>query len=184
MSFAAALAPPGGVVSASIADSIEDAKRSAAELAKNATIPGGEALLAFIDPREFNQFLFWNSLCMYLSLVTFLMMMSGIPLKHRLLVWLCSALMYADVFALDSLFSGVVSLTTPRVGGVWARDAKIRKGLKYGWMGALALVLVVLTVRLLYRFAMTFSKKTITDEEVGGGAATGDAAGGDGAART
>lgn len=187
MSFAAALAPPGGVVSASIADSMEEAKRSIAELTNNApaTLPGGEAVLAFIDPAEYHRFLFWNGMCMYCSLIILLLMLSGTPLKHRLMVWLCSALMCLDVLAVGNMFSIVVSLTTPRVGGVWARDAGIRTILMYVWIGALAVVVGVITIRMVYWCVAKCSKREIMDEEVGVGLASvvRDAAGGVGAAR-
>ncbi|XP_028752071.1 uncharacterized protein LOC114711809 [Neltuma alba] len=108
MTFQAALNPPGNVTQQNVGPgdppfnltSPEDRPlgclpyrdESGHNLSSGPILPG-EAMLAYSNEEYFRPFIMYNTICFVASLCVAFLLVSGLPLKHRFVMWMLSAAM-------------------------------------------------------------------------------------------
>ncbi|WJX92185.1 hypothetical protein P8452_73864 [Trifolium repens] len=126
MTFQTALNPPGGVRPVK-----DDKGKHPNEIGctsqYNITLKlcPGEAVLAVIYSKEYEKFLFWNTICFIASLSVLLMLVSGIRFDHRFPMWLLSMGMCFTLTSLVITYIRAVQLVTP--DPVWGPAQNFQK---------------------------------------------------------
>ncbi|KAI9119907.1 hypothetical protein K1719_009296 [Acacia pycnantha] len=107
ITFQAALNPPGSIIQQAIRPSDPDFNFTSTfnasidygpldclcyidESGSNSSSCPGEAILSHRDPYSFDQFITYNTISFVASLRVALLLVSGVPLKHRFVMWMLS----------------------------------------------------------------------------------------------
>ncbi|XP_057452998.1 uncharacterized protein LOC130744853 [Lotus japonicus] len=147
MPFQLATNPPGGVFQANGGVPV-----SVARICRdNDTIQcPGEAVMAVVYEEEvYTNFLICNTVSFIASLTVCLLLVSGIPLKHRLVIWVLSIGMCITITSLALTYMFAASMVT--LDPVWeAADKMFGRVLKI-WVHLLGIVGVYLIIRMVYR---------------------------------
>ncbi|KAL3844269.1 hypothetical protein ACJIZ3_001672 [Penstemon smallii] len=107
MAFQAAVSPPGGVWQ-------EDMfKDSQGNLLLNPR-RGGEAIMGHKHPKAFKSFIRSNTVAFVTSLSTILLLISGLPFRHRLVMWGLMVIMWSTVTATAVTYAFCIFVVTPK----------------------------------------------------------------------
>ncbi|XP_057450824.1 uncharacterized protein LOC130742740 [Lotus japonicus] len=153
MTFQLATNPPGGVFQANGGNLVDDI----ISCLDNDTIQcPGEAILAVVYEYTYTHFLISNTISFVASLSLCLLLVSGIPLKHRFVIWGLSIGMCITITSLALTYMFAASMVTPNP--VWeTADSMFGLVLKI-WIVLLGVVGVFLIIRMLYRVAKWINK--------------------------
>ncbi|KAI4308546.1 hypothetical protein L6164_031605 [Bauhinia variegata] len=152
ITFHAALNPTGGVVQTSTESGntlygCSDAYNVGQNETQAYTICTGEAVLAVVYSDDYLSFLKFNTFSFVASLSAALLLLSGIPLRNRFLMWFLSIAMSASLTFLAVTYLRAVLMVIP--DPVW-HDAKINfEKLMWIWIGLLLLICLFTTIRFL-----------------------------------
>ncbi|PNX77174.1 hypothetical protein L195_g033137 [Trifolium pratense] len=180
MTFQMALNPPGGV--RSIKDEANpptsayayppdayayppDANNGNPNDALSCTLDGylylkvcpGESVLAVVYEDLYFRFLVSNTICFIASLSILLLLVSGIPLDHRLPMWMLSIGMWVTLTSLAISYLTAVGMTTP--DPLYAKASKFIEMLIRVWMILLAIITLCHTLRLIIWIVKLIYKK-------------------------
>ncbi|KAI9078528.1 hypothetical protein K1719_039466 [Acacia pycnantha] len=107
MTFQSVLNPPGGFVQQGIYDSNNTFSSSSPldclEVKGDQSCPG-EAILASRDPEDFRCFIIHNTIAFVASLGVALLLISGLPLKNKVMMWMLSMGMFITLTALGRAY--------------------------------------------------------------------------------
>ncbi|KEH18438.1 putative PGG domain-containing protein [Medicago truncatula] len=174
MTFQMVLNPPGGVMS--IKDGTDPPGTNANPPSTNANPPDaddsdknctfiygerlcpGEAVLAVGDSYGYFQFLISNTICFVASLSICLLLVSGIPLNHRFLMWLLSIGMWVTLTSLAYSYLTAVLMTTPN--SVYVEATKVVNKVFLTWIGLSGFVGLCHTLRLVTWGVNVFLKRS------------------------
>ncbi|KAI4308551.1 hypothetical protein L6164_031610 [Bauhinia variegata] len=149
ITFQAGLNPPGGVLQASTGPEnppVGCTSTVGLSVDENKTCPG-EAVLGVVYPEEYFVFLWFNTFSFVGSLSAALLLVSGIPLRHRFPMWFLSITMCASLLCLAMTYLSSVSMLTPlRVYGVTVYNLVILLRI---WIALLGLVILFFVLRFL-----------------------------------
>ncbi|WMV41987.1 hypothetical protein MTR67_035372 [Solanum verrucosum] len=137
MAFQAGVNPPGGVWQES-------------EELTNQEIPphkAGQAVMAFIHPKSYRFFLRANTIAFVSSLSTILLLISGLPFRHRIFMWGLMVIMWSTVSSIAVTYGVSIYILTPGKDND-ALGQIIEIGI-FVWCGLMALLLLSNTIRLL-----------------------------------
>ncbi|XP_057455118.1 uncharacterized protein LOC130746496 [Lotus japonicus] len=150
MAFQLATNPPGGVFQANGGDSVAKIKSC---LDNDAIQCPGEAVLAVVNEDDYSLFLTFNTISFISSLSVCLLLVSGIPLKHRVIIWILSIGMCISITSLALTYLVAASMVTPNHvwGNVFALALII-------WIGLLGIVSVYLIIRMIYSVGKWITK--------------------------
>ncbi|KAG6425835.1 hypothetical protein SASPL_110040 [Salvia splendens] len=132
MAFQAAVSPTGGVWQ----DDTTDHK-------------AGEAVMAYKDPRIYRNFMRSNTVAFVTSLSVILLLIMGLPFKYRFFMWALVLIMWVSVTAVGVTYGASIMVATP----VIHKDSlsSVIQIAIIAWVGLMSLLLVVNTIRHLYR---------------------------------
>ncbi|KAI4308545.1 hypothetical protein L6164_031604 [Bauhinia variegata] len=161
ITFQAALNPPGGVVQTSTESGntlygCSDAYNVDQNETQAYTICTGEAVLAVVYSDDYLSFLKFNTFSFVASLSAALLLVSGIPLRNRFLMWFLSIAMSASLTFLAITYLRAVLLVTP--DPVWDDARRNFKKLMWIWIGLLLLIILFITIRFLVWLVRKCSK--------------------------
>ncbi|KAI4308636.1 hypothetical protein L6164_031692 [Bauhinia variegata] len=152
ITFQAALNPPGGLVQTStesngtkIDCSTLITKSSKINIPANTTICTGESVFAVLYQPLYRNFMFSNTFAFVASLSAALLLVSGMPLRQRFLMWFLSIALSASLTSLAFTYLfGVLLLSPDSIYDVQDTVMKIAMGI---WIGLLVLVMLLNTIR-------------------------------------
>ncbi|CAN6682431.1 unnamed protein product [Malus baccata var. baccata] len=105
VAFQAALSPPGGVWQD---DYFEHSNGTAVERPHTA----GQSVMANTEPRNYGQFMIFNTIAFLASLSIILLLVSGLPMRRKRLMWLQMVIMWIAITALTgTYFIGLIIMT-------------------------------------------------------------------------
>lgn len=139
MAYQAALNPPGGVWS----DDKHDSE-------SGTSIMEGTSILATYDPRTY--MLFWvnNTMSFAASLNIILLLVSGVPIKRRVIMWLLMLAMWLTMWFMALTYCTSMKAITPSHGAFeveWVKTIRIVQFLVRSLMGLITIVFLVHTCR-------------------------------------
>ncbi|KAM5554338.1 hypothetical protein ABKV19_022619 [Rosa sericea] len=165
MTFQATINPPGGFWQEMNTNSTFDGATIC-----SATKPcvAGTAVSSYIHRDYFNNFQTYNAICFLFSLSITLLLISGFPLRKRVLVWLLSIVMCLTLTFLALTFSEGAKMVVPKsVDSEYTTAIRIVGSVTLFWVPLLGLValynairLLIWLVKLLWR--IIFPKKEVT----------------------
>ncbi|RHN39387.1 putative PGG domain-containing protein [Medicago truncatula] len=162
MTFQMILNPPGGVMS--IKDGENPPSTDASPPSTNANPPNadnydkictfvykerlcpGEAVLAVRDSSGYLRFLISNTICFIASVSVCLLLVSGIPMHHRFLMWLLSLGMWVTLTSLAYSYLTAAIMTTP--DRVYFEATEVVNKVFFTWIGLSAFIGLCHTLRL------------------------------------
>nr|AFK35344.1 unknown [Medicago truncatula] len=112
LTFSLATNPPGGVVQASLDDSNYCSTILNTRMV-NTTICLGEAILATRLKDDYLAFLICNTFCFIASLSVIFVLVSGIPINNKFLIWLLSIVMSIILSGLALTYLFAAGMVTP-----------------------------------------------------------------------
>ncbi|KAL8537494.1 hypothetical protein ACS0TY_012570 [Phlomoides rotata] len=137
MAFQVGVSPPGGIWQD---DSTDIAKPYRA----------GESVMAHNNPKAFKSFMRSNTICFVSSLSTILLLISGLPFRRRILMWILMVIMWLTITTVAVTFAISIVVVTPK------KDKKSLKNvisIAVGvWIGVMGILLIGNTVRLVDRW--------------------------------
>nr|AFK44357.1 unknown [Lotus japonicus] len=141
MTLQLATNPPGGVFQANGGVPVSYAKICL----DNDTIQcPGEAVMAVVYEKVYTNFLICNTVSFIASLTVCLLLVSGIPLKHRLVIWVLSIGMCITTTSLALTYMFAASMVTP--DPVWEATDKMFGRVLEIWVLLLGIVGVYLII--------------------------------------
>ncbi|KAI4308541.1 hypothetical protein L6164_031600 [Bauhinia variegata] len=152
ITFQAALNPPGGLV-----QTITDNERTTYgcsyaydvyEKTQEYLICPREAVLAIVYSHNYLTFLWCNTISFVASVSAALLLVTGIPLRHRLLMWFLSIAMSASLTFLAITYIEAVLMVTP--DPIWDEARKIVRRSMQTWIGLLLLIILFNAIRFLF----------------------------------
>ncbi|KAA8549915.1 hypothetical protein F0562_001599 [Nyssa sinensis] len=99
MSFQAGVSPPGGVWP----DDSEGKHRA------------GEAVMAYNYPHSYPYFLRFNTISFVASLSTILLLMSGLPFKRKIFMWILMVIMWLTITTISLTYAFSIVVITPKI---------------------------------------------------------------------
>ena len=142
MAFQAGVSPPGGVWQDNLPDNLPD----------NSTDPhrAGEAVMAYNYPNSYPLFLHANTIGFVASLSTILFLVTGLPFKKKLFMWIMVLIMWLTVTSMAFTYAFSITVITPK------KDrGPLSNAISIGvivWCGVMAVLLAAHTIRLLDRW--------------------------------
>ncbi|KAG8384577.1 hypothetical protein BUALT_Bualt04G0132300 [Buddleja alternifolia] len=103
MAFQACVSPPGGVWQ----------ENSTRDPHVN-QYWAGEAVIAHSHPNAYKNFMFTNSMAFFSSVCIILLLISGLPFRHRLVMWILMVIMWLSVTSLSATYSISIVMVTPK----------------------------------------------------------------------
>jgi len=165
MTFQMALNPPGGVFSMKDGENLKIATANSPSASANPPeadfndylqrvctnvsnkyLCAGQAVLSVVDHDGYLQFLISNTICFIASLSVCLLLVSGISLNHRFLMWLLSLGMWVTLTSLAYSYLTAVVMTT--AGDVYEEATTIVNKVFFTWIGLSAFIGLCHTLRL------------------------------------
>jgi hypothetical protein len=174
MTFQMVLNPPGGVMS--IKDGPNPPSTDANPPSTNANPPvannydeictlvyneplcPGEAILAVRDFGRYLLFLFSNTICFIASISVCLLLVSGISLNHRFIMWLLSLGMWVTLTSLAYSYLLAANMTTPN--SVYMQATDVFNMVFYTWIGLSAFIGLCHTLRLVTWGVIVFLERS------------------------
>ncbi|KAI4308526.1 hypothetical protein L6164_031587 [Bauhinia variegata] len=149
ITFQAALNPPGGVVQTSTGtdNTLIGCNSSTGQSVDGNNICTGEAVLAVVYSVTYLYYIKFNSFSFVASLSAALLLVSGIPLRHRFPMWFLSIAMSASLTSLAATYLCGVLLVTP--DPVYGAALESFKKFMFVWIGFLLLISLFITIRFL-----------------------------------
>ncbi|PRQ56775.1 putative PGG domain-containing protein [Rosa chinensis] len=147
MTFQATISPPGGFWQEMNTNSTFDGA-----IICNVTNPcvAGTAVSSYIHTDYFNNFQTYNAICFLFSLSITLLLISGFPLRKRVLVWLLSIVMCLTLAFLALTFSEGAKMVVPKsVDSEYTTAIRIVSSVTLFWVPLLGLVALYNVIRLL-----------------------------------
>jgi len=155
MTFQMILNPPGGVMSIKDGENppgtnasppdVDNYDKICTFVYKERLCPG-EAVLAVRDTSRYLQFLISNTICFIASLSVCLLLVSGIPMHHRFLMWLLSLGMWVTLTSLAYSYLIAAVMTTP--DRVYVEATEVVNKVFFTWIGLSAFIGLCHTLRL------------------------------------
>ncbi|KAL8537492.1 hypothetical protein ACS0TY_012568 [Phlomoides rotata] len=137
MAFQVGVSPPGGIWQD---DSTDIAKPYRA----------GESVMAHNHPKAFKSFMRSNTICFVSSLSTILLLISGLPFRRRIFMWVLMVIMWQTITTVAVTFAISVVVVTPKKDKKSLRHViSIAVGV---WIGVMGILLIGNTVRLVDRW--------------------------------
>jgi len=115
---------------------------------ENESLCAGQAVLAIVNSSGYFLFLISNTICFISSLSICLLLVSGIRLHHRVIMWLLSIGMCVTLTSLALSYITAVRMTTPNLDYYTKAAQFIITGSLSAWMGLLAIIGMCHTLRL------------------------------------
>ncbi|KAI9078580.1 hypothetical protein K1719_039518 [Acacia pycnantha] len=139
MTFQSVLNPPGGFVQQGIHDSNTSSSSplDCLEVKGDQACPG-EAILASRNPEDFRYFIIHNTIAFVASLGVTLLLISGLPLKNKVVMWMLSMGMFITLTALVRAYFTAYFLITP--DNLYNSTNKMLDILGWTWTALVALV--------------------------------------------
>ncbi|KAK4269139.1 hypothetical protein QN277_022333 [Acacia crassicarpa] len=147
ISFQALINPPGGFLIQGIVS--EDKPLECLTFNDNSTACPGDAVSAISYPYYFHYYLKYNTVAFVSSLVVALLLVSGVPLKHKAVIWMLSIGMCITLTFLTLTYLNGLYLVTPN-GGLFDSASDISKVSLWTWIGFLGLIALFITLRFLF----------------------------------
>ncbi|XP_039684370.1 uncharacterized protein [Medicago truncatula] len=144
MTFQMILNPPGGVMSANPPNA-DNYDKICTFVYKERLCPG-EAVLAVRDSSGYLRFLISNTICFIASVSVCLLLVSGIPMHHRFLMWLLSLGMWVTLTSLAYSYLTAAIMTTP--DRVYFEATEVVNKVFFTWIGLSAFIGLCHTLRL------------------------------------
>ncbi|XP_028754096.1 ankyrin repeat-containing protein BDA1-like [Neltuma alba] len=144
ITFQALINPPGGFIQQDIS------KKDPLECIHEESICPGDAISAVIYSNHFHPFLMYNTTCFIGSLCVILLLVSGVPLKHRVVVWMLSIAMCITLMFLSLTYLHGLYLVTPDRKVFQSGDKIVYIASFYCWIGLLIFVALFFTVRFVF----------------------------------
>lgn len=143
MAFQAGVNPSGGVWQD---DLTQDSQGNPVPYPHKA----GEAVMAYNHPKAYKSFIRSNTVAFVSSLSTILQLISGLPFRHKLFMWILMVVMWLAVTSIAVTYAASILVVTPR---------KDRESLSHVigtgitvWCGVMGILLVGNTLRLMDRW--------------------------------
>ncbi|XP_057799751.1 ankyrin repeat-containing protein NPR4-like [Salvia miltiorrhiza] len=137
MAFQAGVTPPGGVWQENLLNDPSPHK-------------AGEAVMAHNHPRAFKNFMRANTVAFVSSLSTILLLISGLPFRRPLFMWVLMMIMWLTVTSIAATYAISIVVVTPRKDrGALSHVIEISLAV---WCGVMGILLVGNTVRLVDRW--------------------------------
>ncbi|KAK4268803.1 hypothetical protein QN277_022041 [Acacia crassicarpa] len=141
MTFQSVLNPPGGLIQPGIHDSNNTSSSSSSpfdclEVKGDQACPG-KAIFAFEDRGNFRYFIINNTIAFIASLGVTLLLISGLPLKNKVVMWMLSMGMFLTLSALGRAYFTAYFLITP--DKLYESTNKILSIMNYTWLALFAL---------------------------------------------
>ncbi|XP_028754097.1 ankyrin repeat-containing protein BDA1-like [Neltuma alba] len=146
ITFQALINPPGGFAQQDI--SPKGPLQSMYNKEGGRTCPG-DAISAVIYSDYFHPYLKYNTICFIGSLCVILLLVSGVPLKHRVVVWLLSIAMCITLTFLSLTYLQGLYLVTPN-GELFRSANKMFRASLYYWIGFLVFFALFFTARFVF----------------------------------
>ncbi|KAL8537489.1 hypothetical protein ACS0TY_012566 [Phlomoides rotata] len=138
MAFQVGVSPPGGIWQDDSNDPIAKPYRA------------GESVMAHNHPKAFKSFMRSNTICFISSLSTILLLISGLPFRQRIFMWILMVKMWVTITTVAVTFAISVVVVTPK------QDKKSLKhviSIAVGvWIGVMGILLFGNTFRLVDRW--------------------------------
>ncbi|CAA2960924.1 ankyrin repeat-containing BDA1-like [Olea europaea subsp. europaea] len=132
----------------------------------------GESIFAHNHPEDYRQFLIANTAGLIASLSIILLLMSGLPLKRRIFMWILMVITWIAITAVAVTYLFSISVITPEK----EREKQtiiILIGLSvYIWLGLMVLLLIGHTIRLLIKMVRKLIKCLSPKERIQGSGIT------------
>ncbi|XP_052182855.1 ankyrin repeat-containing protein ITN1-like [Diospyros lotus] len=138
MAFQAGVSPPGGVWQDNSPNNSINGHRA------------GEAVMAYNYPDSYPLFLHANTIGFVASISTILFLVTGLPFKKKLFMWIMVLIMWLTVTSMAFTYAFSITVITPKKDRGPLSDA-ISIGVVV-WCGVMALLLVAHSIRLLNRW--------------------------------
>ncbi|KAI3468083.1 hypothetical protein Pfo_024746 [Paulownia fortunei] len=143
MAFQAGVSPAGGVWQ-------EDLTQNPNGIPVINPHRAGEAIMAHYHPKAYKSFIRSNTIAFVSSLSTILLLISGLPFRRRLFMWILMVIMWLTVTSIAVTYAISIVVVTPR---------KDRKSLSHVieialavWCGVMGILLLGNTIRLIDRW--------------------------------
>ncbi|KAH6804715.1 hypothetical protein C2S51_032962 [Perilla frutescens var. frutescens] len=140
MAFQAGVTPPGGVWQDDTIIQVEDDYGHV----HNKTLKAGEAVMAHQHPNFFNNFMRCNAVAFVLSLTTILFLISGLPFRRPLFMWVLMVIMWLTITSIAVAFAIAYASVTPDMDSL----IDVYTLSIFVWFGVLGILLVGNTIRL------------------------------------
>lgn len=147
ISFQALINPPGGFIIQGI--NSDDQPMECLTFTDNSTACPGDSLSAITYPGYFHRYLKYNTIAFISSLCVALLLVSGIPLRHKAVIWMLSIGMCITLTFLTLTYLNGLYLVTPD-GELFDSAYHISKVSLKTWIGFLGFIAFVIT----FRFAL------------------------------
>ncbi|KAH6782958.1 hypothetical protein C2S52_007917 [Perilla frutescens var. hirtella] len=137
MAFQAGVTPPGGVWQE---DKIIEDMRGV-----NRTVLAGEAVMEYHHPHFFNNFMRCNAVAFVLSLTTILFLISGLPFRRPLFMWILMVIMWLTITSIAVAYAIAIASVIPDVTSlidVFSLSILV-------WFGVLGILFFCNTIRMI-----------------------------------
>ncbi|CAA3014904.1 uncharacterized protein LOC111382740 [Olea europaea var. sylvestris] len=132
----------------------------------------GESIFIHNHPEDYRQFLIANTAGLIASLSIILLLMSGLPLRRRIFMWILMVITWIAITAVAVTYLFSISVITPEK----EREKQtiiILIGLSlYIWLGLMVLLLIGHTIRLLIKMVRKLIKYLSPKERIQGSGTT------------
>jgi len=138
MAFQAGVSPPGGVWQDNSPNNSTNGPRA------------GEAVMAYNYPDSYPLFLHANTIGFVASISTILFLVTGLPFKKKLFMWIMVLIMWLTVTSMAFTYAFSITVITPK-----KERGPLSNAISIGvvvWCGVMALLLVAHSIRLLNRW--------------------------------
>ncbi|PIN20953.1 26S proteasome regulatory complex, subunit PSMD10 [Handroanthus impetiginosus] len=147
MAFQVGVNPPGGVWQEDKVDGPQG-NQIRSDLA-NRTHLAGFSILARNDHSQYIGFYIFNTISFIASLSIILLLMSGLPLRRRFFMWILMVVTWISITTTALSYLSSTSSLIPYDANVLLLD--VVSSFVYGWIGLMALLLIVHTIRLIIK---------------------------------
>ncbi|GLT31595.1 hypothetical protein SLA2020_063240 [Shorea laevis] len=114
----------------------------------------GHSVLADLNPESYVRFLSYNTTGLVASLSIILLLMSGLPLRHRVFMWFLMVIMWIAITAMALTYLVAIMAYTPEHESVALIEVSL-----YIWLGLMVILLLGHTIRLIIRLIRYIRKK-------------------------
>lgn len=152
ITFQALVNPPGGFIQQGLAQGSSNDALNCTTLSNNESYCPGEAVSSFVTEIWFLRYIICNTICFISSLGVTLLLVSGVPMKNKALIWLLSIGMCVTLTALAFAYLTALVMVTPS-HMLYDDNSVILITIGtsvLAWGGLLVLIIVLITLRLIF----------------------------------
>lgn len=155
VTFQAGITPPGGLWQDTTEDSPSQ-DSSAPSPSQGFPHKAGFSIMADNNPVIYYRFLVCNSMSLFASMSIILLLVSGLPMRHRLFMWILMVIVWVAIttMAITYLFSIVIFTPDAETGNA----NKVLVITVLFWLGLMALLLLGQTIRFIVRIVRKIKK--------------------------